>query len=481
MAAERVLVVDDDEGLLNLMGLALRRRGYQVEQASDGFAALRMLSSQPPFSVLLTDLMMPGMSGIELLHEARKVDGQIETVVITAAPDIESAIATLRANGAYDYLLKPFESMSQLLLAVERAAAQRRLLIEREQLRLRVQNEAERLRALIINTGDAILSAGSDGILQIVNYAAAQLLGSSILEGEDALTSLPPHLASLIANWQTIGGNLPAVVEIRWPNGTIQMVSLTPIYENDDSKPGWVAVLRDITHLKRMEDIKSDLLTEAANRFRIPLAQAMNALVELNILTAHDERVNEVVLRLSQVWKRIQEWGDDLNALTRIDSEFPFQPAQVNIGTVLQEICHQQDSALTVGNELEMDLTVELNLPSVYADPELIQRLLKGLINRAISRSSDGGVIRLFARYYNEQVWVSISDDGPAVDNTDLSHIFEKSFVKTGVNSGITGLEMALVKTIIDRMGGQVWVGGQEKRGSSIFVCFPATNQSATT
>ena len=63
-------MVDDDEGLLNLMALSLRRRGYQVEQATDGFSALKILASQPPFSVLLTDLMMPGMSGIELLREA---------------------------------------------------------------------------------------------------------------------------------------------------------------------------------------------------------------------------------------------------------------------------------------------------------------------------------------------------------------------------------------------------------------------------
>jgi signal transduction histidine kinase len=70
-------------------------------------------------------------------------------------------------------------------------------------------------------------------------------------------------------------------------------------------------------------------------------------------------------------------------------------------------------------------------------------------------------------------VWVSISDDGPAVNEVDLPRIFEKSFVKTSSGSGITGLEMALVKSIIDRMGGQVWVGGQEKKGSTIFVCLP--------
>src|SRR5512133_4324222 len=175
MTAERVLVVDDDESLLNLMALALRRRGYQVEQALDGFSALKVLASQPPFAVLLTDLMMPGMSGLELLREARKLDAHIEVVVVTAAPDLDSAISALRADGAYDYLLKPFESMSQLLLAVERAATHRRLLIEREQLRMKVQHEAERMRALIFNTGDAILSASSDGVLQIVNPAAARL------------------------------------------------------------------------------------------------------------------------------------------------------------------------------------------------------------------------------------------------------------------------------------------------------------------
>jgi DNA-binding NtrC family response regulator len=109
MSVERVLVVDDDEALLNLMVLALRRRGYQVEQAGDGFSALKVLAPQPPFSVLLTDLMMPGMSGLELLREARKLDEHLQSVVVTAAPDLDSAITAMRADGAYDYLLKPFE------------------------------------------------------------------------------------------------------------------------------------------------------------------------------------------------------------------------------------------------------------------------------------------------------------------------------------------------------------------------------------
>ena len=213
MTGERVLVVDDDEALLNLMGLALRRRGYQVELATDGFSALKTLASQPQFALLLTDLMMPGMSGLDLLHEVRKMDEQMEVVFVTAVPNLESAISAMRADGAYDYLIKPFESMSQLLMTVERATAHRRLRLEREALRIRVQREAERLRALITNTGDAILSANAEGVLQIVNPAACQLIGKDNLEGSPAAESLPAALSTLIANWKAVGGNLPAVGE----------------------------------------------------------------------------------------------------------------------------------------------------------------------------------------------------------------------------------------------------------------------------
>lgn len=482
MSPERVLVVDDDDALLNLMGLALRRRGYQVELAEDGFHALKILSSQPPFSVLLTDLMMPGMNGVELLREAHKLDENIEVVVVTAVADLEMAISAMRADGAYDYLLKPFETMNQLLLAVERAAAQRRLLLEREELRIKVQKEAEHLRALIIHTGDAIFSANSDGILKTVNPTAARLIGVSTyqeLEGTNALTSLPPALSILISNWQAVGGDVPAIVELPWNDGSIQMVSLAPIPEGNGVHWGWVAVLRDITHVKKMEELKSRLLVDVASRIRVPLVQAMNALVELNLLTSQNERVSEVVSRLSQTWKRIQEWGEDLNALIRIDSEINLQSTKINLGNVLNEVYQNQSASLLETTGIQLILGVEPELPQVIADPELIQRLINGLINRAVSRSERGGQIHLDVQYTNNQVWVSISDDGPAVEETDLPRIFEKSFVKTSSGPGITGLEMALVKTIIDRMGGQVWVGGQDKKGSSVYVCLPSAPQTS--
>jgi signal transduction histidine kinase len=477
MSAERILVVDDDDALLNLMSLALRRRGYQVELAGNGPKAIEILTSQPPFSVMVTDMVMPGMTGLELLRHARKIDELLEVIIVTAVPDLDSAISAMRADGAYDYLIKPFESMNQLVMAVERAASHRRLIIEREQLREKVQREAERLRALIMHTGEAVLSADSEGVLQIVNPAAAKLLCDDHLEGTNALSSLPPALGNLISNWQAVGSNLPAVIEMPWANGTIQMISLAPVPEEGIEHWGWVAIIRDITHIKKMDELKSQLLVDVASKVRAPLTQAMNNVVELNILTAQNAQVSEVVSRLSQTWKRIQEWSDDLNALIRVDSEFVPEPAQIQVSKILEDIQHTYNEHVLKNSAIHLDVTIEPALPPVTADPELIQRLLSNLVNRAVHRSQDSGTIQLTARFHNDQVWISISDDGPAVEETDLPHIFEMSFIKANPTPGVTGLEMALVKTFIDRMGGQIWIGNQGNKGSSVIVCLPSAVQ----
>ena len=135
MEPVRVLVVDDDDALLNMMSLHLRKKGFQVECAKDGHEAMQVLRTSGPFCVMVTDLMMPGLSGLELLRRARKVDPLIEVIVITAAGSVEMAISALRESGAYDYLTKPLGMISELSLAVQRAANHRELRLERESMR----------------------------------------------------------------------------------------------------------------------------------------------------------------------------------------------------------------------------------------------------------------------------------------------------------------------------------------------------------
>ena len=159
----RVLVADDDPDYLRLMSGHLRKRGYEVETAENGVQALERMGKAPAFDVLVTDLMMPGMDGYELLRSARALDPRIEVVVISGVGSLESAISSMRENGAYDYLTKPLEKVTDLSLAVERAASHRQLVVERERLQAQIEEERHRLHNLVANASDAILSSRRAG------------------------------------------------------------------------------------------------------------------------------------------------------------------------------------------------------------------------------------------------------------------------------------------------------------------------------
>ncbi|MGH7331550.1 MAG: sigma-54-dependent transcriptional regulator, partial [Candidatus Rokuibacteriota bacterium] len=114
----------------------LRRAGYRCLSATDPERAVALLESERP-DLLLTDLKMPGMDGIELLRRARDIDSTLPVIVITAFATIESAVAAIK-EGAFDYLPKNF-SIDQLQVAVERALRQRRLQVENRNLRGQLQ------------------------------------------------------------------------------------------------------------------------------------------------------------------------------------------------------------------------------------------------------------------------------------------------------------------------------------------------------
>ncbi len=128
---EKVLVVDDEERVCQTLEEFLTLRGYLVDVASGGPEALRMLRENV-YALLLTDLMMPRMNGIELMEQARELDPDLMVVIITGFGTIETAVQALK-QGAYDYVLKPF-SLMEIERSVERALEKRRLAHENLQL-----------------------------------------------------------------------------------------------------------------------------------------------------------------------------------------------------------------------------------------------------------------------------------------------------------------------------------------------------------
>src|SRR5246127_4164799 len=128
MPSDRILVVDDEEPIREIVSSMLSFANYQTRQASSGREALALLDTGEQFELMLSDLMMAELDGIGLLERTKEKYPDMPVVMVTAVHDISVALAAIR-NGAYDYLLKPFER-EQLLATVSRALENRRLKVE---------------------------------------------------------------------------------------------------------------------------------------------------------------------------------------------------------------------------------------------------------------------------------------------------------------------------------------------------------------
>ncbi len=128
MADQRILVVDDEDAIRNVVCSILNQAGFACHPVTSGRDALALLRSDNNISIVLSDLIMEGMDGLTLLAKMKQEHPDIPVVMVTAVHDISVALAAIR-NGAYDYLLKPFEK-EQLLAMVRRAIENRRLKLE---------------------------------------------------------------------------------------------------------------------------------------------------------------------------------------------------------------------------------------------------------------------------------------------------------------------------------------------------------------
>ena len=134
---ERILILDDDADMAEGSSRMLAGAGYECVTVTDPRRALTMIEEERP-DLLLTDLRMPGMDGLELLRQAHREDPRLPVVILTAYATVESAVEAVK-NGAFEYLQKPF-SGEQLRQVVERALSQRRLELENRNLREQLQS-----------------------------------------------------------------------------------------------------------------------------------------------------------------------------------------------------------------------------------------------------------------------------------------------------------------------------------------------------
>lgn len=189
---ETILVLDDETSITEMISQHLCDEGYDCAAFTSPVKALKHLE-QKPFSLLITDLKMPEMQGIEVTVRAKQLDDTLSVIVVTALLDVNNAIEAMRA-GADDYLLKPF-NLSEITIAVEKALSKRRLVIENRHYQKELEDRVraatadleranhelrqtkEYLEDLLDSTVDTILTADPEAKISYSNEGAQLMLG----------------------------------------------------------------------------------------------------------------------------------------------------------------------------------------------------------------------------------------------------------------------------------------------------------------
>ncbi|MGQ9524105.1 MAG: response regulator, partial [Armatimonadota bacterium] len=467
----QVLVVDDELGMREGCRRVLAALGHHAEVAATGEEALELAKKQP-FDLILLDMKLPGVSGMDLIGEFLKLDPDVVCIMITGYATIQTAVEATK-RGVFEYLPKPF-TPDELAAMVNKGLERRRWLLEARRLReererslLEVAAEKSRSRTIINCMMDGVLVINREGQLVLYNPAAMRMLGikTSLPEAVPVRGSLGhPELEEIIAGSMSPDETGTAMVVREIEIGEAVLMANVAAIRNDQGETlGLVAVLRDITRLKEIERVKSQFVSMVSHELRAPVAAILSYLDFILSGFAGDdpEQWKRMLARCSERAKSLITLVDDLLQLSRIEAGRVARRLEaVALQDVAREVLDLMSAqAQEKGVTLELHMTGDTALPPVLADREDMSRLVTNLVSNAIKYNRQGGRVDVILAATDGYVRVDVTDTGVGIPQEELPRIWEEFHrVKRPETRGITGtgLGLSLVKRIVEAHHGHL-------------------------
>lgn len=487
-----VLVVDDEPVIRDGLKRVLEPMGYRVRTAGGGQEALALLAAEETAIVLL-DLQLPDINGMDVLHVIRERHPHIVVIIITGLGTVQTAAEAMR-NGAYDLLPKPFDP-AQLRLAIGRAREKMRLEAEarhlqQEQLRTLADLSLEKSRT------HTILNALPIGVLVTDALGAAVLINPAFVRYMDLPddTTAGRPLASYVQD-EGLGrlimglsqgchadpGAGPAH-EFRVGAEKFLMARGRPIAGAQGQCLGAVVTIVDITAMKVLDRLKGEFVAKVSHELRSPLSTIHEQLaMVLSELVGQLSPTDEHLLsRAKEKTQGLIALIGDLLDLSRIESGVVCEaPKAVRLEELLENIIAFLGTR-AAARQQTLRMTRPPNpLPAIQADPLALESIFGNLIANAINYTPDGGTITVAIDAAGTHLRVDVQDNGFGIEARHLDKIFERFYrVKTEKTRYITGtgLGLPIVKGLVDALGGRIHVQSDPDQGSTFSVMLPVTS-----
>jgi len=487
----RILVVDDEPGMREACRRVLSAEGYDVAVAEDGEAGLRAYLEGRDFAAGLIDLKMPGMDGLELIERLRGQDEDIVLFVITAYASLDTAVEATK-RGAYGYIPKPF-TPRELVLPVRQGLERRALAIEARRLRqerehrlLEVAFERSQCNTIINCMTDGVLVANRDKQIVLRNDATGRIIpGCADLPLPASLRALPCRELRALITEALSSGSGPAIVSRETQLGDCTyMVNVSPVIESGGAPAGAVAVLRDITALKKLETAKSMFVSMVAHEVSAPLAAiegCLNAVVS-GAADEHGRRGREMLQSAVVRATTLRTMVAELLNLTAIETgRWGIKRVPLDIAAVVADTVGAcAEKAQASGIELAFERDTQAPAKRALADRNAMTRVFANLIDNAVKYTPAPGHVRVGVQNLAMYVKVSVQDDGIGMTNEEKARAFDEFYrAKSERGDPVpgTGLGLSLVKRLVELHHGQIAVYSEPGKGSTFDVYVPTAER----
>ena len=333
----------------------------------------------------------------------------------------------------------------------------------------------QRLESILASSPDPVLVTDQRNQLVLANPAAWQVLDLSMEETDhnkpiDQVLK-EPELVNLLSTSTTEKLSM----ELSLPGGRVFLATATSVLA-EGQRVGRVCVLRDVTHFKELDALKSEFVSTVSHDLRSPLTLMRGYATMLEMVGQLNEQQNSYVQKIISGVESMSRLVNNLLDLGRIESGVGLQPETINIQDVVERVT---GSLQLQAAQKRIQLTCEFpqqSMPLIEADQALLQQALHNLVENAIKYTRAEGKVHVRVRTQPIGVVFEVIDNGIGISPVDQPRLFEKFY--RGAQHGSkelrgTGLGLAIVKSIAERHGGRVWAESQLGKGSTFYLAIP--------
>ncbi|SNB47272.1 response regulator [Geobacter sp. DSM 9736] len=511
MNKDVILIVDDEPDISLILKLQLEDAGYRTIRARDGIEALDYLAKQK-FSLMLLDIKMPRMDGLQVLARAHTEYPEVAVVMMTAHGSEDIAVEAMK-KGAIDYISKPF-STDDALKRVERAIQFNETKQENLRLQLRLAEEQKKTETILQGMADLLVAVDTEGRVMMVNRTAGKLLAKpsgemvgarveTVLKADIAPERLPCMVALQTASpCLDVGYNL----RIGQEEKIAVLSSAAPLHDSSGKLIGAVEIIRDISAMKALEQEKEDFVSMLSHDLKTPITAVVGSidLVREGRLGPVNEEQQEFLESATESCAEMVELIDTLLDIHKFEAGKMVLDFKVEEPPQLIQKALSRFRSVARRTQVNLYSTLAPNLPPIRVDRNKFSRLLGNLLTNAFKFTPEGGEIEVSAHRAQdlpnlrermiateaypadtllaekEYLQLTVRDNGIGIPSELLGLIFDR-FVQArtrriGKTKG-TGLGLAFCRKVMDTHQGYIWAESKDGKGSSFILLFPVASE----